>query len=128
MKVFILPFGKINLINSRIAEVIINDGITLDKLEVQTYHKILKSHLDAPFSVLINKENGYSYTFDAQLEMGKLKEIVSRAVVVYNQSAEMATKIIMNLNEDNKWNIKLFKERQAALDWLLVEANNRKAM
>ena len=127
MKVFILPFGKINLINPRIAEIIINEGVVLDKSEVQAYHNLLRSHLQSPFSVLINKEHGYSYTFEAQLEMGKLKDIVCRAVVVYNQSAEMATQIIMNLNKDKNWNIRLFRDRQAALDWLHLDINNRNA-
>ena len=128
MKVFILPFGKINLINPRIAEVIIDEGIILDKSEVQAYHNLLRSHLQAPFSVLINKEYAYSYTFEAQLEMGKLEDIVCRAVVVYNQSAEMATQIIMDLNKNNNWNIRLFRDRQPALDWLYLDVNNRNAV
>lgn len=125
MKVFILPFGKINLISPRIVEIIINDDVILGVTEVQTYHNLLRSHLQAPFSILVNKENAYSYTFEAQLEMGKLQDIVCRAVVNYNQSAEMATKIIMNLNMSRNWNIKLFKERQAALDWLQLDVNKR---
>ena len=128
MKVFILPFGKINLINSHIAELIVNDGVTMGLSEVQAYQNLLRSHLQPPFSVLINKENAYSYTFEAQLEMGKLKDIVCRAVVVYNQNAEMATEIIIDLNKDKNWNIRLFRDRQSALDWLHIDVNNRDAI
>ncbi|TXE16167.1 hypothetical protein ES692_13625 [Psychroserpens burtonensis] len=128
MKVFILPFGKINLINPHIAEVIINEGTILDKPEVEAYQNLLRSQLKPPFSVLINMENAYSYTFEAQLAMGDLKDIVYRAVVVYNHNAEMATKIIMNLNKNNNWNIRLFRERQEALDWLHINVNNRSAV
>ncbi|MFT4806143.1 MAG: hypothetical protein ACJAZK_001807 [Psychroserpens sp.] len=100
MKVFILPFGKINLINPHIAEVIFNEGTILDKPEVEAYQNLLRSQLKPPFSILINMENAYSHTFEAQLAMGDLKDIVYRAVVVvYNYNAEMATKIIMNLNK-----------------------------
>ncbi|WP_052184115.1 hypothetical protein [Psychroserpens sp. Hel_I_66] len=125
MNVFILPFGKINLINSSIAEVIINDGVILDKSMVETYQNLFRTNLEPPFLLLVNNEHAYSYTFEAQLEMGKLKEIAFRAFVVYSQSAEMATQIIMDLNKNNNSNIRLFKERQSALDWLLHEFNNK---
>jgi len=125
MKVFILPFGKINVINPQIAEIIINEGTILDKQEVQDYNDVLRSNLKSPFSILINKENAYSYTFEAQLEMGKLNDIAYRAVVAYNHNAEMATQIIINLNKKNNWIIEVFRERQAALNWLYTHINNR---
>lgn len=125
MKLIIRPFGKINVINPHIAEVIINEGITLDKQEVQDYNQVLRSNLEPPFSVLINKENAYSYTFEAQLEMGRFNDIVYRAVVAYNHNAEMATQIIMDLNKNSNWNIKIFRERQTALNWLYTHINNR---
>lgn len=129
MKVFLLPFGKINLLDSNLAEIIINDGVVLDESMVIKYRNILQSHLETPFSLLINRKHGYSYTFDAQLTMGRLSsDIAFRAVVVYSQSAEMATQIVMNINKDNNWNIKIFRERQLAVDWLLQNQNNKSAM
>ncbi|MFT4612221.1 MAG: hypothetical protein ACJA1H_000830 [Glaciecola sp.] len=128
MKVCILPFGKINLITPQIAEIIINEGITLDKQQVQDYHHVLRSRLEAPFSILINKENTYSYTFEAQLELGNINDIAYRAVVAYNHNAEMATQIIMDLNKKNNWNIEIFRERLAALNWLNTHINNRNAV
>jgi hypothetical protein len=128
MNVCILAFGKINFINSHIAEIIINDGITLGKEEVRYCHRVLRSNLEPPFSVLIHKENAYSYTFEAQLEMGMHSDILLRAIVVYHHNAEMAAKIIMNLNKNKNWNIEIFRERQSALDWLHTHINNRTAV
>ncbi|WP_456436999.1 hypothetical protein [Psychroserpens sp.] len=129
MKVFLLPFGKINLLESNIAEIIINDGVVLDESMVIKYRNILQSHLETPFSLLINKEHGYSYTFDAQTTMGELDDVIAfRAVVVYSKSAEMATQILMNINKNNNWKIKIFRERQLAIDWLLQNQNNKTAM
>nr|WP_321237315.1 hypothetical protein [uncultured Psychroserpens sp.] len=129
MKVFILPFGKIKILKSNIAEVIINDGVVIDSEMVTTYRNLLQSHLETPFSLLINKEHGYSYTFDAQVAMGEFSNVIAfRAVVVYSQSAEMATQIVMDINKHNNWNIKIFRERQEALDWLLINQNNKSAM
>lgn len=129
MKTFLLPFGKIILLESNIAEIIINDGVVLDESMVIKYRNIMQAQLKTPFSILINKENGYSYTFDAQLIMGQLNDDVAfRAVVVYSQSAEMATQIIMNINKNNNWKIKIFRERKLAIDWLLQNQNNKSAM
>lgn len=129
MKVFLLPFGKIKILQSNIAEVIINDGVVIDLEMVYTYRHLLQSHLEAPFSLLINKEHGYSYTFDAQVAMGEMSHIIAfRAVVVYSQSAEMATQIVMDINKHNNWNIKIFRERKEALDWLYLNQNNKNAM
>ncbi|WP_299335900.1 hypothetical protein [uncultured Psychroserpens sp.] len=129
MKVFVLPFGKIKILESNIAEVIIDDGVVIDESMVNAYRAVLTSHLESPFSLLINKEHAYSYTFDAQRAMGTLKDTIAfRAVVVYSVSAEMATQIVMNINKHNNWNIKIFREREAALEWLLSNQNNKSAI
>lgn len=129
MKVFLLPFGKINLLESNIAEIIINDGVVLDETMIIKYRKLLQSHLETPFSLLINKEHGYSYTFGAQLAMGKLDDVIAfRAVVVYSNSAKMATQIVMDVNKNNNWQMKIFRERHLAIDWLLLNQNNKSAM
>lgn len=126
MKVFILPFGEIRILDSNIAELIINEGVLIDDIMIDTYRTLLQSHLSIPFSLLINKKNAYSYTFAAQMAMGNSNHIVDlRAVVVYSQSAEMATNIVMNINQDNNCNIKIFREREAAVDWLLKTQNNK---
>lgn len=129
MKVFLLPFGKINVLEPNIAEIIIDDGVVLDEFMVITYRKLLQSHLVKPFSLLINKEHGYSYTFGAQLSMGEINDgLEFRAVVVYSQSAEMATQIVMNVNKHNNWKIQIFRERQLAIDWLHQIQNKKSAM
>jgi hypothetical protein len=128
MKVFILPFGKINILHNTIAEVIINEGVVMDLEMVNQYHNFLLQNLESPFSLLVNKVNSYSYKFDAQLKIANLSEIKSMAVVIYNLSADMATQILMNINKGNNWNIKLFKEREVALDWLLRDINKKNAV
>ncbi|WP_204346279.1 hypothetical protein [Psychroserpens algicola] len=125
MKVFILPFGKIKILNPHIAEVIINEGVVMNSEDVDAYHDFLLSNLEAPFSLLVNKENSYTYTFDAQIKIAGLEEIQCMAVVLYNYNAEMATKILIDLNKGNNWNIKLFKDRDEALNWLVRMRKNR---
>lgn len=129
MKVFLLPFGKVNILESNIAEIIINDGVLLDREMVETYRALIRSHLKIPYSLLINKEHGYSYTFDAQVSMGNLtNDIDHRAVVVHSQSGEMATDIVMNINKKNNWNLQMFRDRDEAINWLINQQNNKTAI
>ncbi|MFV1985405.1 MAG: hypothetical protein ACC657_17790, partial [Thiohalomonadales bacterium] len=79
-----LPFAKIIILDDNIAEVMVNEGVTMDVEMVEQYHEFLLSHLRAPFSLLINKVNSYTYDFDAQNKLATLKEINAMAVVAYN--------------------------------------------
>ncbi|MBR9915907.1 MAG: hypothetical protein GYB32_14010 [Algicola sp.] len=129
MKVFILPFGKIKVLEPRIAELIINEGVAITPEMVQTYRNVVIAHTTTPFSLLINKEHGYSYTYEALVAMGQQRDLIDfRAVVIYSKSAEMATQIVMDINKKNDWKIKMFKDRNDALDWLKVAQNNKSAV
>ena len=118
---FVLPFAKIIILQDDIAEVIINNGIEMDVRMVEQYHKFLLSHLDAPFSLLINKINSYTYDFQAQIKLATLTQINVMAVVAYNHVTEVTTKTLASYPRTEKWNLKIFSNRDEALDWLLSE-------
>ena len=65
---------------------------------VKQYHEFLLSHLVSPFSLLINKVNGYTYDFDAQVNLATLEEINAMAVVAYTRSTKISTESDMSLN------------------------------
>ena len=119
-----LSFGKIDIIREDIAEVVIHDGIEMDEQMVEQYHSFLLSHLQSPFSLLINKINHYSYTFNAQVKLATLKEINAMAIVTYNQGAKSTTKLLASYPREIKWNMNLFSNRERALTWLFSEQNN----
>jgi len=122
MKVHELSFSKIKLLSDSVAEVIINEGIEIDETMVDQYHEFLLLHLTPPFSLLINKINSYTYSFGAQLKLATLKEINAMAVVTYNRAAEIAThNLATSIPREVEWNIKVFSDRDKALDWLEVE-------
>ena len=125
MNVHELSFSKIILLSESIAEVIINEGVELDEKMVEQYHEFLLSHLIAPFSLLINKVNSYSYNFGAQINLATLKEINAMAVVTYNRPAEVAThNLAIAVPRPVEWNLKVFSNRDKALDWLKIEQKN----
>ena len=127
MDLYELHFAKIILLREDIAEVLINEGVEMDVGMVDEYHDFLLSHLRAPFSLLINKVNPYTYDFSAQKKLATLKEINAMAVVAYNRVTEIATESLASLPRDVDWDLKIFSHRDEALAWLIskqCESNN----
>ncbi|WP_197429356.1 hypothetical protein [Winogradskyella endarachnes] len=100
------------------AEVIINQGILMDLEMVEEYHQFLINHLKAPFSLLINKKYDYTYTFEAQKKVGALDEINRIAVIVESFIAKKSTEFLIAINEPSDWNIRIFNDRNSALNWV----------
>ena len=118
MKSHQLSFGEIIIIKPNLAEVIINDEVLMDIKMVDEYHAFLLTHLEAPFSLLVNKKFSYAYTFEAQKTIATLKEIKAMAVVVEGFNAKVSTNFLISINKEHKWNIKTFRLRSDALEWL----------
>jgi hypothetical protein len=116
-----LPFAKIIILQDDIAEVMINDGVRMDMAMVQQYHDFLLSHLRAPFSLLINKVNAYTYDFEAMENLCTLKEINAISVVAYNRVTKITTETLASYPRGVKWNLKIFSNRDEALDWVLSQ-------
>jgi hypothetical protein len=116
-----LPFAKIIILRDDIAEVMINDGVIMDVAMVEQYHDFLLSHLRAPFSLLVNKVNSYTYDFEAQEKLATLTEINAMAVIAYNRVTEITTQILASFPRDVNWNLRIFSDRDEALEWLLSE-------
>jgi len=116
-----LPFAKIIILRYDIAEVMISDGVKMDKEMVEQYHDFLLSNLRAPFSLLINKVNSYTYDFEAQEKLATLKEINAMAVVAYNRVTKITTETLASFPRDVKWNLSIFSNRDEALVWLLSQ-------
>jgi len=113
-----LGFGQIIILQPDIAEVIIDDGIEMDEHMVDDYHNFLVNHLVAPFSILVNKIHSYTYTFEAQLKLGTIPQIHSMAVITYSHISEVATHSLNSIPRATPWNLRTFKEREQALNWL----------
>ena len=128
MDLYELPFAKIIILRDDLAEVMINDGVQMDIDMVEQYHDFLLSHLHAPFSLLINKVNAYTYDFNAQQKLATLKEINAMAVVVYNPVSKMTTETLASFPRNVKWNLEIFSNRDEALAWLLVQQEHACAL
>jgi hypothetical protein len=121
MDLYELPFAKIIILRDDIAEVIINSGVIMDIAMVEQYHDFLLSHLRAPFSLLVNKVNAYTYDFVAQGKLATLKEINAMAVIAYNRVTEITTENLASFPRDVEWNLRIFSNRDEAMAWLESE-------
>jgi len=94
---------------------------------VEQYHAFLLSHLVSPFSLLINKINSYTYSFDAQVNLATLKEINAMAVVAYTRRSEISTEYLKStVPRKISWNLNIYNNREDALNWLQLQQNNEK--
>ena len=121
MELHELPYAKIIVLQDDIAEVIIDDGVIMDEAMVEHYHGFLLSHLKAPFSLLINKINSYTYDFNAQMKLATLVEINAMAVIAYNRITKNTTELLASYPRSKEWNLKVFSNRDEALNWLILE-------
>ena len=121
MELHELPYAKIIILQEDIAEVIIDDEVVMNEPMVDHYHDFLLSHLSVPFSLLVNKVNSYTYDFNAQIKLATLVEINAMAVVAYNRITEITTESLVSYPRSEKWNLKIFSNRNDAMAWLLLE-------
>ena len=121
MDLYELPYAEIIILHDNIAEVMINEDVKMDLEMAEHYHEFLLSHLRPPFLLLINKINSYTYDFDAQLKLATLKEINAMAVVAYDRITRITTETLASYPRSEKWNLKVFSNRDEAMNWLLLK-------
>ena len=126
MELHELSFCKIIILREDIAEIIVNDDIEIDMEMVGQYHEFLLSHLTSPFSVLINRINSYTHSFDAQMKIGTLPELNAIGVVSYNRTTDIVSKGMASLPRNKEWNFNIFSRRDEALAWVESEQDNVK--
>ena len=125
MNKYKLSFCEIILLKNDIAEVIVDDGIEINLSMVEEYHTFLLDKMAHPFSLLINKKNSYSYTFEAQLHLATLTQINFMAVIVYTKISEISTKNLVSLPREILWQLEIFNDRELALTWLHNKHSNK---
>ncbi|MCA9942825.1 MAG: hypothetical protein H6656_16945 [Ardenticatenaceae bacterium] len=121
VKKYTLSFGQIIKLQDNLVEVIVEPEIEFNMDMVAEYHAWLLENLNAPFAILINKVNSYTYTFQAQMNIANLPEIKAMAVVSYSKASEESTSVLIEMPRKSKWNIHIFEDRDIALNWLQLE-------
>ncbi len=120
-----LSFGTIFIIADNIAEVVINDGVTVTMEMVEEYHDALENYFKGDFALFINKVHQYNYTFEAKLTIAAHENLKAIAFIFYTPQCQEITDDLIQLRNKDGWNAKLFSglnlERQQAMLWLEQE-------
>lgn len=120
-----LGFGKINIINGNIAEIIIHQNVEMSLEMVEECENFFSTHFTDSFGLLVNKINRYGYTFEAKLTIGMNKHLKAIAVINYHDDGLLQTGRIMQLRKKDKLNLKVFSGLdlgwQEGLEWLNKE-------
>jgi len=118
MELHKLSFGKIGVLGSNIAEVIVDEGVNIDMEMVDEIHNCLLSIFTNSFSLLINKTNSYSTQLDALIQFGTLTAINKIAVFAPNKMAKLSADFAADIPSSAVLNIQVFTDRDNALAWL----------
>ena len=113
-----ISLGELIVHDSHLAEVITGEGVEVDLPMVEEFHAALQRHLEPPYGLLVNRKHSYTYTFEAQQEIGRLQEIHAIAVVATGVAAEVATRTVAALPSHKDWVLEIFSDRDKAVAWL----------
>jgi hypothetical protein len=113
-----IKLGQAIILEPDIAEIVVDEGITLDLDMVHDYHDWIRTNMPDPCFVLINKRNAFVYEFDAQLEVGTIKQIKAVAFYTPSDTSYHVTEMLAQLPRKLDWIYKLFYTHDEALYWL----------
>ena len=127
MNTYQLSFARVDILREDIAEIFINDGIEVDVSHVDEAEEFLATHLTTPYSVLFNKKNQYSLSFEAQLKMGNQEPLNAVAILCYTEhSRKLTTTQANNIPMKSDRDAKIFTNRTEAISWLESEQDKNK--
>jgi len=118
MEVHQISFAKVTVLNCKLAEVIVDQGVDITLEMVEEIHQCFLTIFTNSFSLLINKKNAYSTQLDALIQFGKLAAIDKIAVYAPNKMAKLSADFSANIPSSTVLNIQVFTDREDALAWL----------
>lgn len=116
-----MSFGRINLIQDDIAEIIMNDQVEITLGALRVTEELLDAYLKPPYSVLVNTRHNYFIDFEARRALAKLSQLHALAIVCYQNNSRFAIEAMAKIRRPSQWAIQAFDRREEALSWLSEE-------
>jgi len=120
-----MSFGYVNKLSDNIFEVVVDEDIEVTLEMVDESHEFVDKYVKGDFALLINRINGYSYTYEAKLSVSSYEGLKAIAFVYYDSKSQHAIEDLQNARVMDKWNAKSFSGLelgwQQAHDWLQKE-------
>jgi len=122
MEKYRLSFAYINILFGNIAEVVIDNSVTVSLEMVEELDKFLTNSFDSQYALLINKLNDYNFSFEAMFSVASHENIQAIAVINYSKEGEIMTLDIIEQRKIDQLNIKMFSGLdlgyQQSINWL----------
>jgi len=118
MELYKLSFAKVIVLESNLAEVIVDEGVNIDIEMVDEIHHCLLSIFTHSFLLLINKTNSYSTQLDALIKFGALPVLNKIAVFAPNKMAKLSADFAADIPSSAELDIQVFTNRDDAFSWL----------
>lgn len=113
-----LQFGVIKMLNAHLVEVFIDKDIKVDLDMMIECEDMLSELMPGPYGLLLNEKQPHTYTPEAEAYFSEMENMQAMAVVVYTRFTDIASKYLQSFHEDAAWNLKVFYDREKALEWL----------
>lgn len=114
---------QVSIIESNIAELVIFDNTEFDIGMVNDFHELVKNKMNSQVLVLVNKTYSYSYTFEALVALSRSKAIKAVAVLSNKGVVNSLVSYLAKRFNFYKVPVKIFHERENALQWLRAIKN-----
>lgn len=125
LKQISLSFCDIVFLTDNIAEVTTHCGVEVGDAQVDEYHHFWETTMSAPFGVLVNKQNDYSYAFSAMRRIGALAMLRAVAVLHYSGKSQELQQLVNRVRPGNQLNMQHFFDRDRAIAWLQAELSDQ---
>lgn len=112
-------FGQIIKLSENIFETIIDEGVEMTVPMMNEYHCYFKERANGEFGVLVNRVNSYTYEMEVQQKIGHMPNMKALAVLTYSKINELSTQLVYKLPSNRDWNLEMFRDKDAAINWLL---------
>ncbi|HUT65707.1 MAG TPA: hypothetical protein VMZ05_06110 [Spirochaetota bacterium] len=109
-----LPFGTFQEIEPNILEIIINEGVELDRDHIERIEEGLLEKYSGAYALLIDWVNSYSHKHDSMEQVVRLQNVAAVAIVIYSEASGTAANI-HRLYMDNG---QVFEDKARAMTWL----------
>ena len=116
-----IGFCTLKVIEYRILEIIVNEGVNLDLEKVQKLHETFEEELEEPYGILVNTINNFSYSLEAINHVADHPYVFCVARLNYSETAELTSSYVKKAVKEtmgNEFSIENFQSRLEALEWL----------
>lgn len=120
-----LSFATINMLEANIAEVIVDNKITISLEMVEELEAFFTKTFTEPFALLVNKINAYQYSFEAMTCMASNELLTAFAVINYDDVQQDPINQVLELRAMDELNMKVFSGLelgwQEGKNWLIEQ-------